>query len=77
MKKIFLSMVLIAFMAGPALASNDGGKKKTKKNAKVECKAAKCDPKDCDPKNCDPKCCDYKACPKEEKCTSTSTCSGS
>jgi hypothetical protein len=77
MKKIFLGMLMLAFMASPALASNGGGgKKKAKKKARTECKA-KCDPKDCDPKNCDPKCCDYKACPKEEKCTPASTCTGS
>ena len=43
----------------------------------AECKKDNSDPKNCDPKNCDPKCCDYKACPKEEKCASTSTCTGS
>ena len=79
MKKIFLSMLLFAFMAAPTLAANDGGgKKKARKKAKVECKTDQCDPKDCDPKNCDPKCCDYKSCSKEEKkCTPTTACTGS
>ena len=70
-------MVLIAFMAAPAMAVNDGGKKKTKKKARTECKKDNCDPKDCDPKNCDPTCCDYKVCPKQEKCTPTTSCKGS
>jgi hypothetical protein len=77
MKKIFLSALLMSFLAGPALATNGGGKKKAKKKANVECKADKCDPKDCDPKNCDPKCCDYKACPAEEKCAAATACKGS
>ena len=34
MKKIFLSMVLVALMAAPAMANNGGGgKKKSKKKA--------------------------------------------
>ena len=70
-------MLLIAFMAAPAMAANGGGKKKAKNKATTECKKDKCDPKDCDLKKCDPKSCDYKACPKKEKCTSTSTCAGS
>lgn len=65
-------MLVIALMAAPALASNDSGKKKARKKAKVESKMDKCDPK-----NCDPKCCDYKACPKEEKCLPATACSGS
>ena len=77
MKKIVLSMLLIAFMAGPSFASNGDGKKKAKKKAKVECKVEKCDAKNCDPKNCDPKCCDYKECSKETKCTANTSCSGS
>ena len=78
MKKIFLSTLLIAFMAAPALAFDGGAKKKTKKkSSKVECRMEKCDPKDCDPKNCDLNCCDSKACPKETKCTPTTGCMGS
>lgn len=72
MNKIFLSMVLIAFMAAPSFANNGGGKKKAKKKAKTECKVSKCDPK-----NCDPGCCDYKECLKQTKCTLPATCSGS
>jgi len=72
MKKIFLSTLLIAFMAAPALAFDGGAKKKAKKNSKQECKMDKCDPKNCDPTRCD-----YKACPKEAKCTPTTGCSGS
>jgi len=71
MKKIFLGLALIGFMAMPALASNDRGKKKAKK--KTECKIGKCDPKNCDPKNCDPKCIDMAACSKEAKCTPACT----
>ena len=73
MKKIFLSMSLIALMAAPAMAANGGEKKKAKTEPKVECKKDNCDPKVCDPKNCDPKCCDFMACPKEEKCMPEST----
>ena len=63
MKKIFLSMLVIALLSGSAFAANDiGGKKKARKKAKTECKIQKCDPKPCDPKNCDPKNCDPK-CP--------------
>ena len=82
MKKIFLGLSFIAFMATPALASsNDGGKKNGKKKAKTECKVDKCDPKNCDPKNCDPKNCDPKCidlsvCSKEAKCTPTPACTG-
>jgi hypothetical protein len=66
MKKIFLSLLLIAFMASPAFASNGGGKKKSKKKAQTECKRDQ----SCDPKNCskDDKCCDYRDCKKDEKC---------
>ena len=68
MKKIFLGLSLIGFMAMPALASNDRGKKKAKKKARTECKNDKCDPK-----HCDPKCIDMASCKKEAKCTPTCT----
>ena len=66
MKRIFLSLLVIAFMVSPAFASNGGGKKKAKKTAKTECKRDET----CDPKNCskDNKCCDYGYCKKDEKC---------
>jgi hypothetical protein len=66
MKKIFLSLLLIAFMVSPAFASNGGGKKKSKKKAQTECKRDQ----SCDLKNCskDDKCCDYRDCKKDEKC---------
>ena len=81
MKKIFLGLTLMAFLASPALAANGGGKKKAKKKARTECKVENCDPKDCDPKNCDPKNCDPKcldlsASTKEAKCTPTPACAG-
>ncbi len=81
MKKIFLGLVLIAFMSTPALASNGGGKKKAKKKAKTECTVDNCDPKNCDPKNCDPKKCDPKCldlstCSQEVKCSPTTTSAG-
>jgi hypothetical protein len=80
LKKIILSMALIAFMSGAAFAANDGGgKKKARKKAKTECKIAKCDPKNCDlktcdpnncdPKNCDPKCVELASASREVKCT--------
>ena len=68
MKKLLVTILVVAFMASPSFAANGGGgKKKAKKKARIECK------KD---KNCDLKCCDMPSCPKEEKCTPTSTCAG-
>ncbi len=66
MKRIFLSLLIIAFMVSPAFASHDGGKKKAKKKAQAECKRDE----SCDPKNCnkDNKCCDYQDCKKGENC---------
>lgn len=59
MKKIFLGVLFIALMAPFIYASYDnGGKKKAKKKAKVECKKdikdSNCDPKDCCPPVCLP-----------------------
>lgn len=82
MKKLLVAILAVTLMASPAFAANDGGKKKDKKKAKVECKKDKsCDPKCCDPKNCDPtKCdpttCDLSACSKDQKCAPTSSCAG-
>ena len=84
MKKILVAILAVSLLSLPAMASNDGGKKKAKKKAKVECKkdsscdVKKCDPKNCDPKNCDPKNCDpkncqYTSCVKDEKCSKVST----
>lgn len=55
-------MLAIALMASPAFAG-DGGKKKAKKKAKVECKKDKC----CDPKTCS----------KDEKCAPVPMCTAS
>lgn len=66
MKKLFLGMIAITLMASPVLAN--GGKKKAKKKAKMEC-AKKCDPQNCDPKNCDPK-----DCTKDPKCVNMPGC---
>ncbi len=41
MKKIFLGMLAIALMASPAVYAN-GGKKKARKKAKIECSKDKC-----------------------------------
>jgi len=81
MKKIFLGMLAIALMSSPAFAEN-GGKKKAKKKAKIECKKDNC----CDPNCCDPKCCDLKSYqPKEGEpktgskdvqCTPAPSCTG-
>jgi hypothetical protein len=74
MKKIFLSMLVIALMSGSAFATNDnGGKKKAKQKAKTECKAEKCDPKCCDPQNCDPTNCDPAKC--SSKCADMASAS--
>ena len=73
MKKIFLSTLLIALMAAPAFATEDGGKRKAKKQARLEAKKAKAKKDNCDPKNCDPNCCDY--CPKTN-CEEAASCSG-
>ena len=83
MKKLLVAILAVSVMSLPAIAANDGGKKKARKKAKIECKKDKscdvktCDPKNCDPKNCDPKNCPYPTCPKDEKCSTVSTCSGS
>ena len=80
MKKILVALLAVSLLSLPAMASNDGGKKKARKKAKTEikkdntCDPKNCDPKNCDPKNCDPKNCEYPSSPKEEKCSST--CSG-
>jgi hypothetical protein len=86
MKKILVAILAVSLLSLPAIASNDGGKKKAKKKAKVECKKdsscdvkncdpKNCDPKNCDPKNCDPKNCQYTSCVKDEKCSKVSTTS--
>lgn len=87
MKKLLVAILAVSLMSLPAMASNDGGKKKARKKAKIECKKDNscdlkiCDPKNCDPKNCDPKNCDPKNCQypsdnKGEKCSEASKCSG-
>ena len=81
MKKLLVAILAVSVMSLPAMASNDGGKKKARKKAKVECKkdsscdVKNCDPKNCDPKNCDPKNCQYPSSTKDEKCSTASTCS--
>ena len=50
MKKLLVAILAVTLMASPAFAANDdGGKKKAKKQATVECKKDKC----CDPAKCD------------------------
>jgi len=62
MKKIFLGLLAIALMASPAVYAN-GGKKKARKKAKIECSKDKS--------------CDVKPCPIDDKCCPMPTCSGS
>ena len=87
MKKILVAILAVSLLSLPAMASNDGGKKKARKKAKTEIKKDNsCDPKACDPKNCDPKNCDTKNCDpkncqypsdtKDEKCSEASKCTG-
>ena len=77
MKKILVAILAVSLLSLSAMASNDGGKKKARKKAKIECKKDNsCDVKICDPKNCDPKNCPF-PCPKDEKCSEAPACSGS
>jgi hypothetical protein len=87
MKKILVAMLAVSLLSLPAIASNDGGKKKARKKARTEikqdnscdpknCDPKNCDPKNCDPKNCDPKNCQYPSSAKDEKCAEASKCSG-
>jgi len=62
MKRIFFGLLAIALMTAPAFAAN-GGKKKAKKKARIECKKDKC----CDPKDCS----------KDTKCPPVPVCTGS
>ena len=62
MKKIFLGLLAIALMASPAVYAN-GGKKKARKKAKIECSKDKC--------------CDVKTCSTDNKCCPIPVCSGS
>ena len=55
-------MLAISLMTAPTFAA-DGGKKKTRKKAKTECKMDKC----CDPKDCT----------KDTKCPPMPVCKGS
>jgi len=77
MKKILVAILAVSLLSLPAMASNDGGKKKARKKAKTEikkdntCDPKNCDPKNCDPRNCDPKNCEYPSAPKDEKCSAT------
>jgi len=82
MKKILVAILAVSLLSLPAMASNDGGKKKARKKAKTEikkdntcdpknCDPKNCDPRNCDPKNCDPKNCEYPSAPKDEKCSAT------
>ena len=61
MKKIFLGLLAIALMTSPAFAN--GGKKKARKKAKIECSKDKC--------------CDAKTCPTDNKCCPIPVGSGS
>lgn len=85
MKKILVAILAVSLLSLPAMASDDGGKKKARKKAKTEikqdnscdpknCDPKNCDPKNCDPKNCDPKNCQYPSSTKDEKCSAPSTC---
>ena len=85
MKNLLVAILAVSLLSLPAMASNDGGKKKARKKARTEiqkdntcdpknCDPKNCDPKNCDPKNCDPKNCKYPSSAKEEKCAAT--CSG-
>ena len=80
MKNLLVAILAVSLLSLPAMASNDGGKKKARKKAKVECKKdnscnpKNCDPKNCDPKNCDPKNCQYPSDNKDEKCSEASKC---
>ena len=85
MKNLLVAILAVSLLSLPAMASNDGGKKKARKKAKIECKKdnscdlkncdpKNCDPKNCDPKNCDPKNCPFPPCPKVEKCSEASKC---
>jgi len=77
MKKLLVAILAVSLMATPAFAANDGGKKKAKKQAKVECRKDKCcDPKNCDPGQCDPACCDLSTCTKDQKCNPAPGCTG-
>ena len=77
MKKLLVAILAVILMSLPSMASTDGGKKKARKKAKIECKKdSSCEVKSCDPKNCDPKNCPYPSCTKDEKCATASTCSG-
>ena len=82
MKKLLVAILAVILLSLPSMASTDGGKKKARKKAKIECKkdsssdVKNCDPKNSDPKNCDPKNCPYPSCTKDEKCSTASTCSG-
>ena len=85
MKKFLVAILAVSLLSLPVMASTDGGKKKARKKAKIECKKdnscdpkncdpKNCDPKNCDPKNCDPKNCQYPSANKDEKCSAASTC---
>lgn len=80
MKKILVAILAVSLLSLPAMASNDGGKKKARKKAKTEikkdnsCDPKNCDPKNCDPKNCDPKNCQYTSSTKDVKCSEASKC---
>jgi hypothetical protein len=86
MKKLLVAILAVSLLSLSATASNDGGKKKARKKANIECKKdnacdpKNCDPKNCDPKNCDPKNCDLKNCQypsdsKDGKCSASPACS--
>ena len=46
MKKILVAILAVSLLSLPAMASSDGGKKKTRKKAKTEIKKDNtCDPK--------------------------------
>jgi hypothetical protein len=81
MKKLLVAILAVSLLSLSAMASNDGGKKKARKKANIECKKDNtCDPKNCDAKNCDPKSCDPKNCQypsdsKDGKCSTAPTCS--
>ena len=76
MKKLLVAILAVTLMTSPAFAANDGGNSKAKKKANIERKKDNSyDVKKCDSKNCDPKNCEFPTCPKQEKCSTTKTCS--
>ena len=71
MKKLLVAILAVSLLSLSATASNDGGKKKARKKANIECKKDNA----CDPKNCDLKNCQYPSDSKDGKCSASPACS--